>query len=54
MGRPTTTPNTSRSETSRVFREYYSEMSKNTKECLTWLEDEIDDDYAAHWVGNTV
>ena len=29
-------------------------MSEDTRRCLKWLEGEIDDDYIAHWEGNTV
>ena len=29
-------------------------MSENTKDCLSWLENEIDDDYVAHLEGNTI
>ena len=29
-------------------------MSKDMRECLKRLEDEVDDDYIAHWEGNKV
>ena len=36
------------------FRGYHTEMNEDTKACLKWLEEEIEDDYIAHWEGNTV
>jgi hypothetical protein len=29
-------------------------MSEDMRRCMKWLHDEVDDDYIAHWEGNTV
>ena len=53
VARPTIATSTDR-PAARVFRGYHSEMSEDTRRCMKWLDDEVDDDYIAHWEGNTV